>query len=86
MLTAARKASLMAYCRLDELALREAINGFLATLDTGKRNLFLRRYWFCDSIAELAKRFGLSESNVKTTLLRCRRQLRTYLEKEGYDL
>lgn len=71
-------------CRIDEMALREAINGFLSTLKEEKRNIFLRRYWYLDSVADIAKRFGLSESKVKTTLFRCRGQLREYLEQEGY--
>ena len=73
-------------CRMDDMALREAINAFLGTLSTEKRNLFLRRYWFLDSIADISARFALSESKVKTTLFRCRNMLRNPLEKEGYTL
>ena len=75
-----------AQCRLDDLAFGEALNGFLRTLSEEKRNLFVRRYWYLDSISDLSKRFSLSESNVKTTLYRCRNQLRQHLEKEGYTL
>ena len=49
-----------------------------------ERALFIRRYWYLDSIAHISQRFSLSESKVKTTLFRCRNQLRAYLEKEGY--
>jgi RNA polymerase sigma-70 factor (ECF subfamily) len=73
-------------CRIDDMALSEAINGFLGTLSDEKRNIFLRRYWYLDSIADISKRFNLSESKVKTTLFRCRNQLREYLIKEGYTL
>lgn len=73
-------------CRIDDMALREAINGFLGTLGEEKRNLFIRRYWYLDSIADISERFALSESKVKTTLYRCRNQLREHLEKEGYTL
>lgn len=73
-------------CRLDDLALGEAINGFLSTLADEKRNIFIRRYWYLDSIADISKCFALSESKVKTTLFRCRNQFREYLEKEGYTL
>lgn len=73
-------------CRLDERALAGAINAFLATLDDEKRNVFVRRYWYLDPVADIAARYGLSESKVKTTLYRLRRALRTYLEKEGYEL
>ena len=73
-------------CRMDGVALAEAINGFLGMLDTERRNIFIRRYWFLDSVADIAKRFGVTQSKVKTTLFRCRNQLREYLEKEGYTL
>lgn len=73
-------------CRMDGMALAEAINGFLGMIDVERRNIFIRRYWFLDSVADIAKRFGVSQSKVKTTLFRCRNQLREYLEKEGYIL
>ena len=73
-------------CRIDDMALREAINGFLSTLDEEKRNIFIRRYWYLDSVASISKRFVLSESKVKTMLFRCRNELRKYLEKEGYTI
>lgn len=75
-----------AACRLEEGELRAAINGFLATLGAEKRSIFLRRYWYLDSISAISKGFDLSESKVKTTLCRCRKQLREYLEQEGYTL
>ena len=73
-------------CRIDEILLRDAINGYLRGLKAEKRMIFLRRYWYLDSITDIAGRFSISESKVKTTLFRCRRELRNYLEKEGYAL
>ena len=73
-------------CRIDDMTLKHAINGFLSTLDAEKRNIFIRRYWYLDSIADISARFALSESKVKTTLFRCRNMLRNPLEKEGYTL
>ena len=73
-------------CRIDDMALSDAINGFLSRLDEEKRNIFVRRYWYLDSVASISKRFALSESKVKTTLFRCRAKLRQHLEKEGYTL
>ncbi len=73
-------------CRLDDMAFSEAINGFLGTLSPEKRGVFLRRYWYFDPVADIAKRFGFSEGKVKATLYRCRGQMRDYLEKEGYIL
>lgn len=73
-------------CRMDDMALSGAINGFLGKLDEEKRNIFIRRYWYLDSVADISKRYALSESKVKTTLFRCRNGLREHLEKEGYTL
>lgn len=73
-------------CRIEKKELAKMLNGFLATLDEQKRNVFLRRYWFLDSISMIARRYGYSESKVKSMLLRSRNQLRIYLVKEGYDL
>lgn len=73
-------------CGIDDVLFGEAINSFLGALDEQKRNIFIRRYWYMDSITDISKRFALSESKVKTTLFRCRAKLREYLEKEGYKL
>lgn len=73
-------------CKINSMALKDAINGFLGTLSEEKRNVFLRRYWYLDSIADISKRFNLSESKVKTMLFRSRNMLREYLEKEGITL
>ena len=71
---------------MDDLALRTAINDFLGKLDEEKRNMFVRRYWYLDSVADIAKRYGISESKVKTTLFRCRNRLREHLNTEGYTI
>jgi len=42
------------------------------------------RYWYMDSISDIAKQFAFSESKVKSMLYRTRNKLRTMLEKEGY--
>lgn len=73
-------------CGVDERLLGEAINGFLGTLSEEKRRVFVRRYWFADSIAVISARYSLSQSKVKSMLLRCRNELRQYLIKEGFDL
>ena len=62
------------------------INAFLAAQPEEKRMLFIRRYWFFDSVDELSKRFGFSKSKVKTELFRMRGRLADYLRKEGYSL
>ncbi len=75
-----------AACRLEQAELHNALNTFLGTLSTEKRNLFVRRYWYLDSVAAIAARFGITQSKVKTTLFRLREQLRRYLQQEGYEL
>ena len=60
-----------------------AMNVFLDNLSQESRVIFLRRYWFCDTIAEIAERYGISESKVKMRLLRTRNQLADFLKKEG---
>ena len=67
-------------------ALGEALTAFLESLPADPRRVFLRRYWFGDSIRDIARRYGYGESKVKVLLLRLRRRLRAYLEKEGISL
>jgi len=64
--------------------LAEVINGFLDTLSSFEKEVFLRRYFYLSSIDEIAKRMRISDSKVKSMLHRIRNRLRTYLEKEGY--
>lgn len=66
--------------------LSAAISAFLRTLDARKRNVFIRRYWFSDSFADIARRFGISEGSARILLFRVRGQLKAYLEREGYHL
>lgn len=66
--------------------LSRLISDYLRTLPSEKRNIFLRRYWFMNSVAEVAERFGISEGKVKTVLFRVRKGLRDYLQKEGYPV
>ncbi len=69
---------------INKMLLGEAINGFISTLNEEKRNIFLRRYWFMDSIEEISNRYEISKSKVKTILYRIRKQFRRFLEKEDY--
>ena len=57
------------------------MNKFLGNLPQESRVIFLRRYWFCDTIAEIAERYGISESKVKMRLHRTRLQLADFLSK-----
>ncbi|MDE7234961.1 MAG: RNA polymerase sigma factor [Ruminiclostridium sp.] len=71
---------------VDAALLIESINRFLFSQTEEKRNLFMRRYWFLDSVESIAKRYRLSESKVKVTLFRLRNELKAYLEKEGTNV
>ncbi len=66
--------------------LAAALNGFLAGLPERKRQVFLRRYWYFSSIAEIARDYSLSEGNVKVMLLRTRKALKQHLEKAGITI
>ena len=61
-----------------------AINRFLGTINADNRELFLRRYWFGDSVQLIAKDLGMRENTATVRLGRIRMQLREYLIKEGY--
>ena len=63
--------------------LRPILERFLESLRKESRLIFLRRYLYVDSVAEIAQRYGISESKVKTQLHRSRQKLHTCLEKEG---
>ena len=69
-----------------EEELGKTISDFLRKQSEERRNVFLRRYWFFDSISEIAERFGFSESKVKSMLFHTRKKLREYLKKEGFEL
>ena len=71
---------------LDRQAFRAALDGFLDALPERNRNLFLRRYWYLDSVETLAKRFGMSQTQVTTTLHRIRQKLRVHLGQEGFQV
>lgn len=66
-------------------ALGEAIDAFLDTIPKDSRVIFLRRYWFGDSVKDIAHGLGMRENAVSVRLNRTRNQLRIYLNQEGYD-
>ena len=67
----------------DTEAISAAINEFLAGLDRLNRALFLRRYWYYDSLADLAGKSGLRENVIKARLARMREKLRRKLMERG---
>lgn len=66
--------------------LRRVLHAFLESLSKESRLIFLRRYLYVDTVAEIAARYGISESKVKTQLHRTRAKLHTFLAKEGISV
>ena len=62
------------------------LDRFLRTLTPENQMVFLRRYWYVDTIAEIAARYGISESAVLMRLNRTRAKLQTFLEKEEINV
>lgn len=63
--------------------LAAAINSFLDTLDYPDKFVFMRRYWYSDSLADISKMSGLRYKTVSVRLTRIKRKLKQYLMKEG---
>ena len=62
------------------------ISQFLRTQKADVRNIFIRKYFFFDSIGNIAERFGFTESKVKNMLFYTRNKLRDYLIQEGVEI
>lgn len=63
--------------------LGQILDAFLESLPKDSRLIFLRRYWYVDTISEIAQRYGMTESKVKMQLSRTKGKLAAHLEKEG---
>ncbi len=70
----------------DELALKNALDRFLASLPQKTRNIFVRRYWYGASVSEISKEYGIGESYVTVLMLRTRKKLKAFLQKEGFEI
>lgn len=74
-----------AYAELCEsVFFRDVLNRFIWSLPQKTRNIFVRRYWYASSLAEIAKEYGMKESNVAMLMFRTRQKLREFLQKEGF--
>lgn len=67
---------------LESKRITEVLNAFLSTLDRTGRIMFVRRYYYFDSCADIAGRLGMTRGAVNTRLCRLREELRETLEKE----
>ena len=68
---------------LEDQALAELLNVFLRGLPAENRRMFLGRYWYGETLADIAASLGCGQGKVKSALFRTRKALRAYLEKEG---
>ncbi len=68
------------------MALRDTLNNFLLSLPHEARIVFVRRYWHTQPIGVIAKELGMSESKIKSMLMRTRNKLKKTLTEEGYTV
>ncbi len=68
---------------MESKELGRLLNDFLQTLSPENRMVFVRRYWYADTTAEIAARYGIREGTLVTRLHRIRKKLSEYLKKEG---
>lgn len=66
--------------------LTEVINRFLETCTDEQQNVFVRRYWYFDTIPQISERYGFTQSKVKVMLHRMRTNLKKRLKAKGYDI
>lgn len=71
---------------IDRRELVKTIDDFLDSLPKHKKNIFVCRYWYFDSISDIANRFGMTENHVSVTLNRLRLKLHNYLLERGFEL
>lgn len=70
----------------ERIALKEVLNRFVRSLKKKERSFFVRRYYFGESIQEIAKSSGCTENSVSVTLFRTREKLRLLLQQEEYTV
>lgn len=71
---------------LDAKLLDEAITRFVCALPKLTQLAFVGRYYFFDSLKDIATYCGMTEGKVKVLLFRTRQKLKLYLKKEGFDV
>lgn len=73
-----------AHSEAEAAELGRAVSQFLWNQKSDHRAVFLRRYWYSDTVEDIAARMGWSVSKTKSVLFRTRNRLRDYLNKEGF--
>ncbi|MBR3610594.1 MAG: sigma-70 family RNA polymerase sigma factor [Oscillospiraceae bacterium] len=66
--------------------LSESINRFIEKLPEKERNIFIRRYFFCESLCEIGEKFKISQNGAAVILWRTRKKLKNHLKKEDWTL
>ncbi len=70
----------------DAKLLGKSISGFLRMQSEQSRNIFIRRYWYFESVKKIAGDYKIKEEKVSVILFRTRKKLKKHLEKEGYNV
>ena len=93
------QATVISLSELEEILPDESIASEISNEEIGKhisnflrkekaeiRKVFIRKYYFFDSISEIAERYGFTESKVKNMLYHTRNKLKEYFIKEGIEI
>lgn len=70
--------------QIETKELTKAVEHFLDTLSKEKRTMFVKRYWFCMPVKDIALEYGITQRNASVTLGRIRKKLKQYLKQEGW--
>ena len=73
-------------CKIEDDELGRLMSDFLSRQPLRQRNIFVRRYWYSDSVKELSLTFGITEGAVKSSLFHTRKKLKEYFMKKGVSL
>ena len=73
-------------CMVDRVVLCDLLERFLRSLSVTARTVFIKRYWHLRSVADIAGELSMSESRVKSLLMRTREKLKKQLIKEGFEV
>ncbi len=75
-----------AFDELEDKEIGHMISDFLYGENEETRRIFVRKYWYFDTIEELSEKYGYSESKIKSILFRTRNKLKGYLAKKGVEI
>ncbi len=71
---------------LEKRRLADSISVFLRSISPEQRRLFVKRYWYAESLSQVASDAGFTEDKVRNVLFRLRKKLKKHLEREGFTL